>query len=112
MSARTPILVAVSLTLGLGAALMANNWLNGRLKASPDDNMKSVVIATVEIPFGQMIEAQQVTLVRMPKDTVPDDAFDSTERCKARSPPSPCCVAMCCAARGWPSTWVAVPWRR
>ena len=84
MSARTLILVAVSLTLGLGAALMANNWLNGRLKASPDDNMKNVVIATVEIPFGQMIEAQQVTLVRMPKDTVPDDAFDSTEKVQGK----------------------------
>lgn len=80
MSARTLILVAVSLTLGLGAALMANNWLNGRLNASPDDNMKNVVVATVEIPFGQMIEAQQVAIVRMPKDAVPDDAFDSNEK--------------------------------
>ncbi|MBF8670066.1 Flp pilus assembly protein CpaB [Pseudomonas putida] len=80
MSARTLILVAVSLTLGLGAALMANNWLNGRLNAAPDDNMKNVVVATVEIPFGQMIEAQQVAIVRMPKDAVPDDAFDSNEK--------------------------------
>ncbi|MDM3885004.1 Flp pilus assembly protein CpaB [Pseudomonas sp. BCRC 81390] len=84
MSARTLTLVAVSLTLGLGAAWMANNWLNGRLKGSPDDNMKNVVVATVEIPFGQMIEAQQVTLVRMPKDTVPDDAFDSSEKVQGK----------------------------
>lgn len=80
MSARTLTLVAVSLTLGLGAALMANNWLDGRLNAAPDDNMKNVVVATVEIPFGQMIEAQQVAIVRMPKDAVPDDAFDSNEK--------------------------------
>ncbi|WGV21651.1 Flp pilus assembly protein CpaB [Pseudomonas putida] len=80
MSARTLTLVAVSLTLGLGAALMANNWLNDRLNASPDDNMKNVVVATVEIPFGQMIEAQQVAIVRMPRDAVPDDAFDSNEK--------------------------------
>ncbi len=80
MSARTLTLVAVSLTLGLGAALMANNWLNGRLNAAPDDNMKNVVVATVEIPFGQMIEAQQVAIVRMPKDAVPDDAFDSNDK--------------------------------
>ena len=112
MSARTLILVAVSLSLGLGAALMANNWLNGRLNAAPDDNMKNVVVATVEIPFGQMTEAQQVAIVRMPKDAVPDDAFDSNERCLARLPLSPCCAAMCCVARAWPSTWVAVPWLR
>ncbi|RCL24836.1 Flp pilus assembly protein CpaB [Pseudomonas sp. AFG_SD02_1510_Pfu_092] len=80
MSARTLTLVAVSLTLGLGAAWMANNWLDGRLNSTPDDNMKNVVVATVEIPFGQMIEAQQVAIVRMPKDAVPDDAFDSNEK--------------------------------
>lgn len=80
MSARTLILIAVSLTLGLGAAWMANNWLDGRLNTVPDDNMKNVVVATVEIPFGQMIEAQQVAIVRMPKDAVPDDAFDSNEK--------------------------------
>ncbi|WP_028629766.1 Flp pilus assembly protein CpaB [Metapseudomonas resinovorans] len=80
MSARTLTLIALSLILGLGAAWMANNWLSARLNASPDDNLQSVVVATVEIPFGQMIEAQQVTLVRMPKGTVPDDAFDATEK--------------------------------
>ncbi len=113
MSARTLTLVAVSLTLGLGAALMANNWLNGRLNAAPDDNMKNVVVATVEIPFGQMIEAQQVAIVRMPKDAVPDDAFDSNEKVVGQNCLLlHCCAAMCCVARAWPSTWVAVPWLR
>jgi pilus assembly protein CpaB len=80
MSSRTLTLIALSLVLGLGAAWMANNWLNAKLNASPDDNLQSVVVATVEISFGQMVEAQQVTLVRMPKDTVPEDAFDSTDK--------------------------------
>jgi pilus assembly protein CpaB len=66
--------------MGLGAAWMADSWLSARLNASPDDNLRSVVVATVEIPFGQMVEAQQVTTVRMPMDTIPDDAFDSTEK--------------------------------
>ncbi|QEY64031.1 Flp pilus assembly protein CpaB [Metapseudomonas lalkuanensis] len=79
MSARTLTLVALSLLLGLGAAWMANNWLSAKLNASPDDNLQAVVVATVEIPFGQMIEAQQVTVVRMPKGTVPDDAFNAPE---------------------------------
>lgn len=80
MSARTLTLVALSLLLGLGAALMANNWLSAKLNASPDDNLQAVVVATVEIPFGQMIEAQQVTVVRMPRGTVPDDAFDAPDQ--------------------------------
>ncbi len=79
MSSRTLTLIALSLVLGLGAAWMANTWLSARLDATPDDNLRSVVVATVEISFGQMVEAQQVTLVRMPKDTVPDDAFNATE---------------------------------
>lgn len=80
MSSRTLTLIALSLVLGLGAAWMANNWLSAKLNTSPDDNLQSVVVATVEISFGQMVEAQQVTLVRMPKDTVPEDAFDSTDK--------------------------------
>src|SRR5262245_32210832 len=79
MSSRTPILVALSLLLGLAAAWMANTWLSARLNATNDDDKKSVVVATMEIPFGQMIEAQHVTVVRMPTDTVPDDAFASTD---------------------------------
>lgn len=80
MSARTLTLVALSLLLGLGAAWMANNWLSAKLNASPDDNLQAVVVATVEIPFGQMIEAQQVTVVRMPTGTVPDDSFDAPDK--------------------------------
>ncbi len=80
MKSRTLLLIGLSLILGLGAAFMANTWLSARLNAAPDDNMKNVVVATLEIPFGQMVEAQHVTLVRMPKDTVPDDAYDATEK--------------------------------
>ncbi|SEB57821.1 pilus assembly protein CpaB [Pseudomonas saponiphila] len=80
MSSRTFTLIALSLILGLGAAWMANNWLNARLNVGPDDNQRNVVVATVEIAFGQMVEAQQVGVVRMPKDAVPDDAFDSTDK--------------------------------
>jgi pilus assembly protein CpaB len=80
MSSRTVSLIGISLVMGLGAAWMADSWLSARLNASPDDNLRSVVVATVEIPFGQMVEAQQVTTMRMPMDTIPDDAFDSTDK--------------------------------
>ena len=80
MSSRTLTLIGVSLVMGLGAAWMADSWLSARLSASPDDHLRSVVVATVVIPFGQMVEAQQVTTMRMPMDTIPDDAFDSTEK--------------------------------
>ena len=84
MNSRTLMLISLSLFFGLGAALLANNWLSARLNANADDNLQSVVVATVEIPFGQMIEAQHVTLVRMPKDTVPDDAFQASDKVVGR----------------------------
>lgn len=80
MNSRTITLIVLSVILGLGATWMANNWLTARLNTSPDDNQQNVVIATVEIGFGQMIEAQQVTVVRMPKDAAPDDSFASTDQ--------------------------------
>jgi pilus assembly protein CpaB len=80
MGSRTFYLVLFSLLLGLGASWMANNWLNARLSAAPDDQQRNVVVATMEIPFGQAIEAQQVMVVRMPRGTVPDDAFDAVDQ--------------------------------
>lgn len=80
MSSRTFPLIALSLVLGLGAAWMANNWLSAKLNAKEDDNQQSVVVATTEIAFGQMVEAQQVAVVRMPKDAVPEDAFDAPDK--------------------------------
>jgi pilus assembly protein CpaB len=84
MSSRTLMLIALSVLFGLGAAWMANNWLAARLNTSADSNMESVVVAAVEIPFGQMVEAQHVKVVSMPKGTAPSDAFDSIEKATGR----------------------------
>ena len=80
MGSRTFYLVLFSLLLGLGASWLANNWLNARLNAAPDDRQRNVVVASMEIPFGQAIEPQQVMVVRMPIGTVPDDAFDAVDK--------------------------------
>lgn len=84
MNSRTLMLIALSVVLGLGAAWMANNWLSARLNTTADSNMENVVVAAVEIPFGQMVEAQHVKLVAMPKGTAPDDAFDTVEKATGR----------------------------
>lgn len=84
MNSRTLMLIALSVVLGLGAAWMANNWLSARLNTTADSNMENVVVAAVEIPFGQMVEPQHVKVVAMPKGTAPDDAFDSVEKVTGR----------------------------
>ncbi len=84
MNSRTLMLIALSVLFGLGAAWMANNWLTARLETTADANMESVVVAAVEIPFGQMVEPQQVKVVAMPKGTAPADSFNSVEKVTGR----------------------------
>lgn len=83
MSSRTLLLIALSVVFGLGAAWMANTWLTARLNVG-GDNMENVVVAAMEIPFGQMVEPQQVKLVQMPKGAAPADAFSSVEQATGR----------------------------
>lgn len=84
MKSRTLMLIMLSAVLGLGAAWMANNWLSARMNTATDTNMENVVVAAVEIPFGQMVEPQHVKLVAMPRGTAPSDAFDSIEKATGR----------------------------
>jgi pilus assembly protein CpaB len=77
-------LIALSVLLGLGAAWMANNWLTARMNTTTDTNMQNVVVAVVEIPFGQMVEPQHVKLVALPKGSAPSDAFDTVEKATGR----------------------------
>lgn len=84
MSSRTLLLVGLSVLFGLGAAWMANNWLTARLDTTVEANQENVVVAALDISFGQMIEPQQVKLVAMPKDAVPADAFHSVESVTGR----------------------------
>ena len=84
MSSRTLMLIALSVLFGLVAAWMANNWLTARLDTTADSNMENVVVAAVEIPFGQMVEPQFVKVVPMPKGTAPSDAFDTVEKVTGR----------------------------
>ena len=84
MSSRTLMLIALSVLFGLGAAWMANTWLTARLDTTADSNMENVVVAAVEIPFGQMVEPQHVKLVSMPRGTAPSDALDTVEKASGR----------------------------
>lgn len=84
MSSRTLLLIMLSALFGLGAVWLANNWLTARLDTSADANMQNVVVAAVEIPFGQMVEPQHVKLVSMPRGTAPSDSFDAVDKATGR----------------------------
>lgn len=70
------ILITISLALGLGAAWVANNWINGRLNATAAPvTTAPVVVAAMAIPFGTKIEPRHVSVIQLPPDTVPGGHF-------------------------------------
>ncbi len=76
---RTFIILLVALSLGLGAALMANQWVQSRLSEGDGPGGRTTVVASLEIPFGKRIEEADVRLVPMPEDAVPSGSFSKSE---------------------------------
>jgi pilus assembly protein CpaB len=73
---RGPILIVLSLVLALGAAWVANRWLQLR-SATPDATQKttSVIVASMDLPFGTKIEARHLSSIQMLPGSEPAGAF-------------------------------------
>lgn len=81
------LLVLFSLTLGVVAALAANNWLQLRLTPSAEasiNNNATVVAASINIPFGAKVEARHLKVIEMPKGSAPPGAFESLEEVEGK----------------------------
>lgn len=78
---RTMSLFLIAGILAMGAAFAANNWVLARKIVNQDllDSDTQVVIATIEIPYGQKVEEHHVNLMTMPKAVVPGNIYSSTE---------------------------------
>lgn len=73
------LLVAMSVVFGLGAALVANNMIQGRAAEVADENSQQVAMASMTIPYGTKLEPRHVRMVALPKDAVPSGAVKSVE---------------------------------
>ncbi len=76
MKKRGLLLVMLSLCMGVGAAWVANNWVqirNGQMTAI-NNNEASVVIASMNIPYGTKIAARHLDTIMVPKRLLPGDA--------------------------------------
>ncbi len=71
---RALVLFVVAVALGVGATWQANRWIQGRL-APVDADTANVVVAAMEIPFGQKIEAAHLRAVAWPRGMVPPGSF-------------------------------------
>lgn len=62
---RTPLLLVLSVVMAAGAALVANSWLKNQQPALVADDRLPVVVAAVDIPYGQKIESHHVKVIHL-----------------------------------------------
>jgi pilus assembly protein CpaB len=69
-----PVLIAI--VLGLGAALLARNWIQDRIEAVEAKKLHGipVVVAAGDIPFGERILERHLKVIAWPHDSVPAGA--------------------------------------
>jgi pilus assembly protein CpaB len=54
---------------------MANNWIQSRVTPVTAETSSYVVVAALEIPFGQPVTAQHLKLLAWPQEELPPGAF-------------------------------------
>ena len=75
MKGRTFFMFFVALLLGISAAWLANNWVEDRIRPGSEIAGTPVVVAALDIPFGQKIEQAHVKVVEWPSGNTPKGAF-------------------------------------
>ncbi len=75
------VLVFLSLLMAVGAAFVANKWIDARVMPAQDNtlNSASVVAAAMSIPFATKVEERHLKLVEMPEGLTPDGFFKSID---------------------------------
>lgn len=77
-------MLGVSVVTALGAAMMANNWIQERTGKGDHSSGASVVVAAVAIPFGQKIEAKDLRIMDLPPEAVPQGSFSAIDKVVGR----------------------------
>ncbi len=71
------ILIFLSLLMAVGAAWIANQWVNRQLVSQEDvePNTQLVVTAAIGIPFATKVEGRHLKLTEIPEGVLPAGAF-------------------------------------
>jgi len=74
-------MLVIAIIFAVMAAWLANNWVQRRAANSNDKTVevKTVVVAKLEIASGQKVEAVQLKTVEWPKELVPEGAVEKLE---------------------------------
>ena len=77
---RALLLLTLSVVLGVGAAWVANHWVQQQLTPDAEAaNTEAVLMAALTIPYGSEITPRHVRVVQMPINTAPENAFRTME---------------------------------
>lgn len=78
---RTKLMLVAAIVFAIMAAWLANNWVQRRAAASNDKvvEVKTLIVAKLEIASGQKVEAVQLKTVEWPKELVPEGAVEKME---------------------------------
>src|SRR5215831_13673220 len=80
MKRRGVLLIMVSLVLAIFAAWVARNWVYARLSAGATrEPTQTVVVAALEIPFGEKVEARHLKTITLPSNAALGNHFEKTD---------------------------------
>src|SRR5215471_14594440 len=80
MKRRGVLLIMVSLVLAIFAAWVARNWVYARLSAgAAREPTQTVVVAALEIPFGEKVEARHLKTITLPSNAALGNHFEKTD---------------------------------
>ena len=83
MSTRSLVVLVLAVVCGLSAAVVLGR-LHGTATAGPVET-RSVVLALADIPRGEMIKAEMMTVAEWPKTLIPANALTSVEEAVDRA---------------------------
>lgn len=83
---RSFLLLLVALTMGVGAAWVANNWIKQRVMTvdAAEGPNTPVVVAALKISYGQKIEGAHLKTVLTPNEMVQDGVFHKIEEVEGK----------------------------
>jgi len=78
MNKNTIVFIIMSIIFGVGAVFIAKNWLNDNKQELTEEQV-NIVVTTIRIPTGTILEAKHVKLSVFPKSMAPDKAVHNLE---------------------------------
>lgn len=72
-------MLIISLMMAMSAALLARNWLDDRVGQEDTASETSVVVAALQIPFGEKIKASDLRMMELPPHAIPEGSFNDVD---------------------------------